>query len=102
MSEIPSSASFLPSPPLPPTKFFLHKFYLHCIRDLTKDAAEAAASGSKLQPVPTIPSNKGGAKGFLSASKLIICDVQFKATPPPPMDRHWIGSGIDQEHIMMW
>ncbi len=84
------SASFLPSPPS--HQSFLHKFYLHCVRELTKDVAEAAASGSKLPPVPTIPSDEGGAEGFVSARKPIIRGVQSYPTPR-------IAIGLEADHL---
>ena len=75
---------------------FLHKFYLHCVAELTRDVAAAAASLSSgstpLPPVPTIPIEEDGAAGFVGAPKPSIRGVQ---TYPAPR----IAVGLEESHL---
>ncbi|KAL3798324.1 hypothetical protein ACHAW5_008623 [Stephanodiscus triporus] len=70
---------------------FLHKFYLHCVGELTKDVA-AAASGSALPPVPTIPSDEYSIMGFVGAPKPSIRGVQSYPAPR-------IAVGLEAVHL---
>ncbi len=83
------------SPPFDYSGSFLHKFYLHCVAELTRDVAAAAASSSgstPLPPVPTIPIEEDGAAGFVGAPKPSIRGVQ---TYPAPR----IAVGLEESHL---
>lgn len=76
---------------------FLHRFYLNCVEELTKDvaAAEKAGSGVSYPPVPLIDDEEEcGVGGFVGVKKPSITGLQ---TYPVPK----VAAGSEVEHLGM-
>ena len=74
---------------------FLHRFYLNCVEELTKDVATEEEDGSSYPPVPVVSEEEcGGGGGFVGVKKPSITGVQ---TYPQPK----VAAGLEVEHFDM-
>mmetsp|Transcript_22291 Transcript_22291/g.36642 ORF Transcript_22291/g.36642 Transcript_22291/m.36642 type:complete len:1573 (-) Transcript_22291:148-4866(-) len=74
---------------------FLHRFYLNCVEELTKDVAADKTEGVSYPPVPLIgDEEESGVGGFVGTKKPSITGLQ---TCPEPK----VAAGLEVEHLGM-
>lgn len=74
---------------------FLHRFYLNCVEELTKDVAADKTEGVSYPPVPLIgDEEESGVGGFVGTKKPSITGLQ---TYPEPK----VAAGLEVEHLGM-
>jgi xanthine dehydrogenase/oxidase len=74
---------------------FLHRFYLNCVAELTKDVAADKTEGVSYPPVPLVDDEEEcGVGGFVGVKKPSITGLQ---TYPEPK----VAAGLEVEHLGM-